>query len=292
MNPPSVPEEPLNNVELESAILGMRMALTDEEETEARDKFLSQLSISTLVIPTVNQVKTAPDGSIAPDADITFVVVESPDGVSGIPAFTSLTFMRGALPNVNNGLFLPGNQLAGIIAASPHKLFVDGPDMHAEVEKEELVAMAQSAQVAMEAQQAAANHNEKLEAALAKYARNGTDDRREAVKEAFLTGFCRIPVANESDKDAKVVIMRTGNPQDEAQQQQIPLITENDELLCFSGEAALLKWKDAERNSVSLPGPMICDMVVRTGIGKVRLNLGSDDSISALVQPPDKFIIE
>jgi len=292
MNPPPVPEEPLNNVDLESAILGMRMALTPEEEAEAREKFINQLSISTLVIPTVNQVQTAPDGSIAPNADITFVVVENPDGVSGIPAFTSLGFLKASLPNVNNGLFLNGAQLAGIVGNSPHKLFVDGPDMHAEVEKEELAAIAQLAQQAAEAQQAAANHNEKLEAALAKFARNETDERREALKEAFLTGFCRIPVANESDVDAKVVVMRTGNPQDEAAQQQIPLITENDELLCFTGEAALLKWKSTERNSISLPGPMICDMVVRTGIGKLRINAGSDDSRVAKVEPPDKFLIQ
>src|SRR3569833_2983622 len=206
MNSPQAPEEPLNNVELESAILGMRMALTPEEEAEAREKFLSLLTLSTLVIPTVNQVQTTPDGQIAPNADITFVVVENPDGVSGIPAFTSLGFLKASLPNVNNGLFLNGAQLAGIVGPSPHKLFVDGPDMHAEVEKEELAAIGESAQQAMEAQQAAANHNENLEAALAKFARNETDERREALKEAFLTGFCRIPVANENDKDAKVVV--------------------------------------------------------------------------------------
>lgn len=291
MNPPPVPEEPLNNVELESAILGMRMALTDEEEAEAREKFLKLLALSTLVIPTVNPVKTAPDGSIAPGADVTFVVVESKEGVTGIPAFTSLGFLKASLPNVNNGLFLNGGQIAGAIRRSPHKLFVTGPDMNAEVDQEELAALADHAQAAAEAQQKAANHNEALEAALAKFARNETDDRREALKAAFFDGFCRIPVARDIDKDAKCVIMRTGNPSDPAAQQQIPLLTENDELLCFTSEQAMRAWMDADRNAMSLPGRMICDMVLRTGIGKLRINATAEDSRAARIEPPDKFII-
>ena len=64
MNQPDVQEEPLNNVELESAILGLRMALTPEEEVEAREHFLTVLRDSTLSVPTVNPTPTAPDGSI------------------------------------------------------------------------------------------------------------------------------------------------------------------------------------------------------------------------------------
>jgi hypothetical protein len=291
MNPPPVPEEPLNNIDLESAILGMKMALTPEEEVEAREKFLTQLAMSTLVVPTVNPVQTAPDGSIAPNADITFVVVESKDGGSGIPAFTSLGYLKQSLPNVNNGIFLNGAQIAGIVASSPHKLYVDGPDMHAEVEKEELAEMAQAAQQAVEMQQQAANHNEPLEAALAEFKSSDSEATREAIKMAFLSGFCRIPVARDVDQNAKCVVMRTGNPQDEAAQQQIPLLTENDELLCFSSEDELKKWNDAERNAVALPGPMICDMVVQTGIGKLRVNTGSENSVSVQLEPPNRFTI-
>lgn len=291
MNPPSAPQEPLNNVELESAILAMKMALTPEEEAETRQKFLELLSVSMLVIPTVNPVKTNPDGSIAEKADITFVVVENQEKVSGIPAFTSLGFMRASLPNVNNGLFLNGAQLAGIVGPSPHKLFVDGPDIHAEVEKDELATLDQTAKQAMAAQQAAANRNEPLEKALAELASSDTPEAREAVKAAFQDGFCRMPVARDPSEAEQCLVIRSGNPQDPSTQQQIPLMTQNGELLCFSSDEEMRKWKDVDRQAIALPGPMICDMVVQSGIGKLRINLASADARSVQLEPPNRFTV-
>jgi len=59
-------EEPLKNIALESAILGLKMALTDEESADLRRKFLDILRDSILAVPTLSPVETAPDGSIAP----------------------------------------------------------------------------------------------------------------------------------------------------------------------------------------------------------------------------------
>jgi len=281
--PPMPEEEPLKNVELESAILGLRMALTPEEETEARQEFLKQLSLSTIVVPTTNPVQLAPDGSIAPGTDITFVVVENKDGVTGVPGFTALKVLRSTLPNVNNGLFLNGAQIAGMVAASPHVLFVDGPDMHAEIDRDELASVVESAQKIATAQQAAAQRNELLETALSAMASNDSDTARETTTAAFLNGFCRIPVAGDSDKGAQCIVMRAGNPQD-TNAQEIPLMTEENELLCFTSDEAMRKWQDVDRNSVALPGPMIVDMISKTGIGRLIVNRGTESARSFRVE--------
>ena len=168
-------EEPLKNIALESAILGLRMALTEEEEVEARRKFLDLLRDSILAVPTMNPVATAPDGSIAPGADIQLIIATNPEGVSGVPAFTQLGILRAALPQLEHGMFLSGAQIGGILGGSEHLLFVDGPDVHAEVSPAEMQMMAQTAQMMAQMQQQAAGSNERLEAALAALHRDGHD---------------------------------------------------------------------------------------------------------------------
>ncbi|MCW3061560.1 MAG: hypothetical protein JWQ02_3381 [Capsulimonas sp.] len=283
MNQPDVQEEPLNNVELESAILGLRMALTPEEEVEAREHFLTVLRDSTLSVPTVHPTPTAPDGSILPNADITFVVAQTQEGVSGVPAFTTLGQLRGTLPDVQNGMFLTGAQLGGILGNSPHKLFVDGPEMHVEVSQEEMVFMAQAAQQAVEDQQTAANHNQALEKAVADFQEDDTTASREALVGAFLGGFCRVPVATEADKDIPVVVLRLGDPNQPETVQEIPLLTDDEKLLAFTGEEALGAWSTSERNVIALPGPMLAQLLAQTGVGGVLINKGAEHSVTLKV---------
>ncbi|BDI31907.1 hypothetical protein CCAX7_39580 [Capsulimonas corticalis] len=284
MNQPDVQEEPLNNVELESAILGLRMALTPEEEVEAREHFLTVLRDSTLSVPTVTPTPTAPDGSILPNADITFVVAQTQEGVSGVPGFTTLGQLRGTLPDVQNGMFLTGAQLGGILGNSPHKLFVDGPEMHVEVSQEELVFMAQSAQKVIEDQQAAANHNVLLEQAIAEFKNDDSTASREALINAFGNGFCRLPVATEADKDTPVVVLRLGDPNQPETVQEVPLLTDQELLLAFTGEEALGAWSDAERNVIALPGGMIAQLIAQTGVGGVVINKGAENSATIKVE--------
>ena len=71
-------QEPLRNINLESAILGLKMALTDEEAAESRTRFLDILRDSTLAVPTITPVATAPDGSIQPGADIQLIIANQP----------------------------------------------------------------------------------------------------------------------------------------------------------------------------------------------------------------------
>lgn len=275
MKPPEHPEEPLKNIDLESAILGTRMALTPEEEIEARQALLEQIARSTLAVPTVQPVPTMPDGSIVPNTNITFVVMETPEDGSGIPGFTTLGDLRKALPNVGNAVFMNGAQIAGILESSPHNLFVCGPDMHTEVTKEEMLTVVKIAQEAMAVQQKAVSHNEALETAIANLHTDDTASAREAVAAAFGGGFCRIPVAADVDKGAKCVVMRSGNPQDPKSVKEIPLLTDEDRLLCFTSEDAVHQWQDVPRNAVSLPGEMIIDMVAQTGVAGIVVNRGS-----------------
>ena len=144
-------------------------------------------------------------------------------------------------------MFLTGAQLGGILGNSPHKLFVDGPEMHVEVSQEEMISMAQSAQEVVEAQQAAANHNVALEQALAEFEDEDTTASREALVGAFLGGFCRLPVATEADKDIPVVVLRLGDPNQPETVQEVPLLTDQELLLAFSGEEALGTWSSSER---------------------------------------------
>ena len=166
MNPPNTPEEPLKNVELESAILGLRMTLTPEETAEAREKFLHVLRVSPLAIPTLQPVATGPDGAVLPNAPINFLVVSTAENVTGVPAFTTLGGLRAALPEVENGMFLTGADLGNILGESEHKLFVTSPDMNVEVETQELKQIAVLAQQQIALEQQAVQRNDALEAAL------------------------------------------------------------------------------------------------------------------------------
>ena len=160
-------EEPLKNINLESAILGLKMSLTPEEGTEARRRFLDILRDSILAVPTMAPVATKADGSVSPGADISLLIVTNAEGMSGVPTFTQLGFLlRSVLPQMEHGMFLSGAQLGGILSGSEHRLFVDGPDIHAEVEVEELQMMVQAAQIMEQMQQQAAGSNERLETAL------------------------------------------------------------------------------------------------------------------------------
>lgn len=268
-------EEPLKNVPLESAILGLRMALTDEEGAEARRGFLELLRDSILAVPTMTPVATNPDGSIMPNADIQLIIATNPEGVSGVPAFTQLGILRAALPQLENGMFLSGAQLGGILAGSEHMLFVDGPDLHAEVGPDEMAAMAQTAQMMAQMQQQAAGSNERLETALAALGRDDTGENRAAVLQAFLEEFSRIPVAGDSDEDAECVVLSTGAPEDTPQTpQELELLTEDDALLCFTSEAAMHVWDTAGRSAVVLPGPVIAQLAAQAGVTTLLLNKG------------------
>ncbi len=270
-------EEPLKNVSLESAILGLRMALTDEEEDEARRRFLDILRDSILAVPTLSAVPTAPDGSIAPNADIQLIIATNPEGVSGVPAFTQLGILRAALPQLEHGMFLSGAQLGGILGGSEHLLFVDGPDLHAEVGPDELAMMAQTSQMMAQMQQQAAGSNERLEAALAALGREDTGENRAAVIQAFLEEFSRIPVAGDSDEDAECVVLSTGAPQDTPETpQELELLTEEDALLCFTSEAAMRVWDTTGRSAVVLPGPVIAQLSSQAGVNTLLLNKGSE----------------
>ena len=270
-------EEPLKNVPLESAILGLRMALTDEEADEARRRFLELLRDSILAVPTMNPVPTAPDGSIAPNADIQLIIATNPEGVSGVPAFTQLGILRAALPQLEHGMFLSGAQLGNILGGSEHLLFVDGPDVHAEVLPEEMQAMAQAAQMMAQMQQQASGSNERLEAALAALHREDTGDTRSAVVQAFLQEFSRVPIAGDSDVDAECIVLSTGAAEDTPETpQELELLTEDDALLCFTGEAPMRVWDTAGRNAVVLPGPVIAQLSAQAEVTTLILNKGSE----------------
>ena len=270
-------EEPLKNVPLESAILGLRMALTDEEAADARRQFLDLLRDSVLAVPTMSAVPTNPDGSIAPNADIQLIIATNPEGISGVPAFTQLGILRAALPQLENGMFLSGAQLGGILGGSEHLLFVDGPDLHAEVAPEELAMMAQTAQMMAQMQQQAAGSNERLELALAGLHRDDTGENRAAVVQAFLEEFSRVPIAGDSDEDAECIVLSTGAPENTPETpQELELLTEGDALLCFTSEAAMKVWDTASRSAVVLPGPVIAQMTAQAGVTTLLLNKGSE----------------
>ena len=271
-------EEPLRNINLESAILGLRMALTDEEAAEARTRFLDLLRDSTLAVPTITPVATAPDGSIEPGADIQLIIATNPEGISGVPAFTQLGVLRATLPQLEHGMFLSGAQLCGILAASEHRLFVDGPDLHAEITPPEMQTIAQTAQMMGQMQQQAAGGNPRLEAALAALHQTDITENRAAVVTAFLEEFSRVPIASEVDEDAECIVLSTGAAEDTPETpQELELLTQDDALLCFTSEAAMKVWDDAGRNAVVLPGPVIAQLVAQAEVLQILLNKGSAD---------------
>ena len=271
-------EEPLRNINLESAILGLRMALTDEEAAESRTRFLDILRDSTLAVPTITPVATAPDGSIEPGADIQLIIATNPEGVSGVPAFTQLGVLRATLPQLEHGMFLSGAQLCGILAASEHRLFVDGPDLHAEVTPPEMQALAQTAQMMGQMQQQAAGGNLRLEAALAALHQTDITENRAAVVTAFLEEFSRVPIAAEADEDAECIVLSTGAAEDTPETpQELELLTQDDALLCFTSEAAMKVWDAAGRNAVVLPGPIIAQVAAQAEVLHLLVNKGSAD---------------
>lgn len=271
-------EEPLKNVNLESAILGLKMALTDEEATDARRRFLEILRDSTLAVPTVTPVPTGPDGSIAPGADIQLIIATNPEGVSGVPAFTQLGILRATLPQLEHGMFLSGMQVCSILAQSEHRLFIDGPDVHAEVTPEEMQALAQTAQMMNQMQQQAAGRNERLEAALAALHQTDLTENRAAVVQSFLEEFSRIPIASEADIDAECIVLSTGAPENTPETpQELELLTQDDALLCFTSEDAMRVWDNAGRTAVVLPGPIIAQLAAQAEVTQILVNKGSPD---------------
>ncbi len=271
-------EEPLRNINLESAILGLRMALTDEEAAEARTRFLDLLRESTLAVPTIAPVATAPDGSIEPGADIQLIIATNPEGVSGVPAFTQLGVLRATLPQLEHGMFLSGVQLCGILAASEHRLFVDGPDLHAEVTPLEMQAIAQTAQMMGQMQQQASGGNARLEAALAALHQTDVTENRSAVVSGFLEEFCRVPIASEVDEDAECIVLSTGAAENTPETpQELELLTQDNALLCFTSEAAMKFWDDAGRNAVVLPGTIIAQVAAQAEVLHLLVNKGSAD---------------
>ncbi|MGO8671941.1 MAG: SseB family protein [Capsulimonadaceae bacterium] len=283
-SPDTAPQEPLNNVDLESAILGLKMALTDEEADELRQTFLDTFCKAILAVPTVKPVHTLPNGQIAPNADVTFVVAETPEKETGIPAFTALAGLKAAMPQVTNAVFLPGAQLASMLAKSPHRIFVSGPDMHAEVERAEMQAIAKLSQQAAEAQQAAVQFNAALEAALTAVQAEASEPNQEAVADAFTGGYVHVPVAGPSDHNAKFVMMRAPHPQQPDKFQEIPLLTQDDRLLVFTGKEAMNRWHSGARNAVSLPGPIVVDLVGKTGVPGIAMNVGSGNKAMLRVE--------
>ncbi|MGI4787299.1 MAG: SseB family protein [Janthinobacterium lividum] len=276
--------EPLKNIVLESAILGLKMALTDDEGVEARRRFLDILRDSTLAVPTITPVATAPDGSIEPGADIQLIIATNPEGISGVPAFTQLGVLRATLPQLEHGMFLSGTQLCGILANSEHRLFIDGPDLHAEVSPEEMQAVAQTAAMMAQMQQQAAGGNARLEAALATLHQTDITENRAAVVQAFLEEFSRVPIASDIDEDAECVVLSTGAPENTPETpQELELLTQDDALLCFTSEDAMKVWDNAGRNAVVLPGPVIAQLAAQAEVLQLIVNKGSKDQRLLLI---------
>ena len=280
MNESNDIEEPLNNVELESAALGIKMALDEEEEQEARAHFINVLRDSHLAIPTATPTPTNPDGSLVPGADIQFIVVQDAEGTSGVPSFTALLGLKSSLPQLEHGVFLNGAQLGGILGNSELVLFVDGPGIHVSVSNDELRSMAASAQQSMEAHQAAAQHNEGLETALAIKHNGGGSEADEQIVQSFLEGFARIPVATTQDPDKPSLLLTMGNNEGGEEAQQIPLLVSDGALLCFSGDRPIHEWNSEEHPAISLPGAMIAQMAAQAGVPKIQVNPASADTVT------------
>ena len=112
-------------------------------------------------------------------------------------------------------MFLSGAQISNILGSSEHLLFVDGPDVHAEVLPEEMQAMAQTAQMMAQMQQQASGSNERLETALAALNREDTGENRNARDSIFFwKSFSRVPIAGDADEDAECIVLSTGAAED------------------------------------------------------------------------------
>jgi hypothetical protein len=272
MNQPNPSEEPLKNVELESAMLGLRMTLTPEETAEAREKFLDILRTSQLAVPTAQPVPTGPDNTILPNAPINLVIFNTPEGVSGVPAFTTLGGLRANIPQVEHGMFLTGTDLGNILAGSEHKLVVTSPDLQVEVETQELQHFAQLAQLQIAEQQQAVQNNQALTAALAAFGEEDNGANREAVIRAFLDGYCRYPVLAEADGDAEALVLSQDAPQGDAPAPELALLTIDGALPGFSSEDAIKVWDPAGRNAIPLPGQMVVQLATQAEVPMILLN--------------------
>jgi hypothetical protein len=272
---PTLPDEPLKNIELESAVLGLRMTLTPEEEIQARSKFLEMLRVSSLAVPTLTPVPLGPDGAVLPNAEINLLVVNTQEGVTGVPAFTTLAGLRAALPDVENGMLLTGADLGNILGSSGHKLFVDGPDLHAEVESEELQQLAFITHQFVAQQQQDAQHNQRLEDALAAYEQTSNREYAEAVVQAFLQGHCRYPIAGEGDANTEALVISRDAEAGGPAIPEIALLTLDGALISFTSEETLRSWDQTPRNSILLDGPMVAQLSAQAELEQIRLNPGS-----------------
>ena len=268
--------EPLNNVELESAALGLRMTLDDDEARLARALFLEKLRVSPVAVPTLTPVQTGPDGAVIANAEINLLVVSTPEGVSGVPTFTTLAGLRTALPEMENGMFLTGGDLGNILGQSEHRLFVDSPDAHIEVESAELQQMAFVTHQIVAAQQAAAQGNEALTQALETLKTSDTPANREGVVKAFMEGFCMYVVAAESDSDEDAVVLSQQEPQDGATTDEIAILTLHNALPCFTSMEILQKWDTVGRSAIPIPGQMIVPLATQAEVAQITLNPGSE----------------
>ncbi len=260
-NYPNPNEEPLKNEVLEAAMLRLQMALTPEESIPLRRQLLEILRDSHVAVPTSNKVPTAPDGTIPPGSDISLILLNNDEGATLVPTFTTLGLLRVSLPQLEHGVFLTGAQIGGILGNSPHKLLLIGPDRKMEIEIGELREMLETAQLAAQAQQESVQHNKELAAALMQLWELDTEAHRDQTVQAFLTGFCRLPIAGENDADAPQVVLNMNDPNNPEAHQEIPLLLTEDLLPAFTSEMSLERWnKTAKRNAIILPGHGIAQM--------------------------------
>ena len=284
MTGPNVGEEPLKNVDLESAILGLRMTLSPEEEVEARTEFLDLVRRCTLAVPTIEPVPTYPNGAMMPNAQINFLVVNTAEGATGIPGFTTLGGLRTALPQFQNLIFLSGADLANILGQSGHKLFIEGPDLHAEVEPVELQQMAFVAQQYVAAQQQAALHNPRLEEALELLGTTDNRENEEAAIKAFLEGFCSYPVLGEGDQDSEALVLSQEAPQGGPVMQEVALLTLQGALPAFTSEERARSWDQNPRGLLPLPGQMVAQLASQAEVTTILLNPGSESTQTIYVR--------
>jgi hypothetical protein len=278
-------EEPLRNIDLESAVLGLKMALTYEEESEARRKFLNVLRESTLAVPMMDQGAPSSNGAKPADHDIQLIVAENVRGINGVPAFTTVACLRDTIPRAQSCTFLKGAQLAAMLAESPFMLFVDGPDLHAEVDHVEMKAIVAEMEAIVAQQQEAALHNAELEDALVLLSERENNETAEAVAAAFMGGHCCVPLAGEGDDLSACIVLTAAEDAPEGAPTQLALMTRNEALLCFTSPEKLNFWSDTTRDIVPFPGQTIVELANHAGVTKLQLNAGSPDGRTLLVGP-------
>jgi hypothetical protein len=277
-------EEPLRNIDLESAVLGLSMALTYEEETEARRKFLDILRDSTLAVPMMEQDAASGNGSKPPDTDIQLIVAENAKGTNGVPAFTTVTSLREAIPQAQTCTFLKGAQLAAMLAESPFMLFVDGPDLHAEVDHDEMKAMVTEMEAIVAAQQEAALHNAALEEALTTLAAKENSETAQAVTSAFMEGHCCVPLAAEDEDVSTCIVLTAADDAPEGVPSRIALMTQDGALLCFTSPDKLTEWNSTTRDVIPFPGPTVVQLANHGSIARLRVNAGSPEERTLIVE--------